>query len=341
MASLKQTAAVSAVLISVISGYGRAQSLIRYIEPAEHAYSIEVPRNWSVHGGIQRRSITQPHSVVQLQSPGGQTFMLLGNPQAISYSTPTPMGMMMGFRPGSFYAPNGDPLIIQPYLSGLQFALTTGRGLLQQGGCGNVQVIESREKPAPATTIAGLPETRTAGEVVLRCERNGITYDAYMFSQTEMFGAPQGNVGAVWNADSSYFVVTPSGQLNEAGVLLTRIITSVRMDPQWVAQQLHAAGASVAATAHRLDQALAAQAQSMRQSFSSAEADRAASQDEMDRLISGFDSYKDSAGNLHTVPYPSDATGWYTNGLGGVAGTRTGQGAGPGWTPMTRVPTGQ
>lgn len=251
------------------------------------------------------------------------------------------MGMMMGFRPGGLYAPNGDPLLIQPYASGLQFALTTGQALLQQGGCGNVQVVKSREKPVPSTNIAGVPETTTAGEVVLRCQRNGVTYDAYMFSQTQMFGVPQSNVGAVWNADNSYFVVTPTGQLDEAGALLTRIVTSVRMDPEWVARQLQLAGASMAATAHRLDQALAAQAQSMRQSFGSPEADRAASQDEMDRLISGFDSYKDPAGNLHTVPYASDATGWYTNGLGAVLGTRTGQGPGPGWTPMTRVPPGQ
>ena len=312
--------------------------MARYVEPNEQAYTIDVPGKWIVHGGIQRRSITQPHSVVMLQSPGGQTFMMLGNPAAISYSTPTQMGVAMGFGEGSLYAPNGDPLMIRSYATGLQFARAAGRDLLQQGGCGDVRVVRARDLPGSSTSIAGVPQTSTTGEVVFRCSRGGIAYDAYMLAQTKMIGVPQSAVGAIWDADTSYFMITPAGELDEAGALLSRIIGSVRMNPQWVSQQIRAAGASAAATADRLDRALAEQAQSLRRSFGAAEADRAASQEEMDRLISGFDTYRDSAGNLHTVPYASDNTGWYSNGLGRVAGTRTGQAPAPGWTPMSRVP---
>ena len=320
------------------AGQTRAQPMARYMEPNEQAYTIEVPSTWVVRGGIQRRSITQPHSVVTLQSPGGQTFIMLGNPAAISYSTPTQMGFAMGFREGSLYAPNGDPMLIRSYATGQQFAITTGRDLLQQGGCDDVHVVRTRGFPSTSTGIAGVPQTSTGGEAVFHCSRRGVAYDAYMFALTRLTGLPQSAVGAIWDADSSYFLVTPAGELDEAGALLSRVIGSVRMNQQWVAQQIRAAGASAAATADRPDRALAEQAQSLRQSFGEAEADRAASQEEMDRLISGFDTYRDPAGNLHTVPYASGNTGWYSNGLGRVAGTRTGEAPGPGWVPMTRIP---
>ena len=322
----------------------------RYTEPNENAYAIEVPNNWTIRGGINRKSMTQPHSVMTIESPQGQTFMLLGNPNAASYSTPTPMGMSMGLRPGMLYAPNGDPMIIQPYRTGTQYAAYLGQMLLQKANCTNIVMTKTRDKPPIQQNSAGVPISTTAGEAFFTCSRNGVNYEAYQFSLTQMFGQPIANVGAVWNADSSYFLVTPSNQLSEAGILLTKILGSVQMNPQWVAQQIRLAGASVQAAAHRLDEALAQQSQMMRQSMQQnaspsgatrgSSLDTASSQDEMDRLISGFDSYKDNSGNLYTVPYASEATGWYTNGLGAVAGTRTGQGPAAGWSQMSRVPTG-
>jgi hypothetical protein len=202
-----------------------------------------------------------------------------------------------------------------------------------------VQVLGSRDRPTSSANIAGVPETNTAGEASFQCERNGIPFDAYMFSKTQMFGQPMGNVGAVWNADTSYFFVTPHGQRDETGALLSRIIGSVQIDQQWYAQQTRAAGASVAAASRRLDEAMATQAQTIRQSFGQAEADRASTQEEFGRLMSGFDEYQDASGGRHSVPY-AQATNWYSNGIGQVVGTH-GRSPGLQWAEMTRVPPGR
>jgi hypothetical protein len=220
-----------AVLLVVATPVMGQQTMKRVVEPNEHAYSLLVPDGWSVEGGIQRRSATQPHSVVSLQSPGGITFILLGNPEAISYSTPTPMGYRPGFRDGALYSPNGDPIIIRQYVSGQQFAAHMGQWLLNKAGCQKVRMFASQPKPAASANIAGVPETNTAGEAFFQCERNGIPFDAYMFSKTQMFGQPTGNAGAVWNADTSYFFVTPHGQREETGALLAWIIGSVQINP--------------------------------------------------------------------------------------------------------------
>jgi hypothetical protein len=84
---------------------------------------------------------------------------------------------------------------------------------------------------------------------------------------------------------------------------------------------------------------MAAQARSIRQSFFQGESDRAATPEELGRLISGVEAYQDAGGNRHSVPY-AQATNWYTSGLGQVVDT---QGRSPGlpWTGMTRVPPGR
>jgi hypothetical protein len=98
---------------------------------------------------------------------------------------------------------------------------------------------------------------------------------------------------------------------------------------------------------YRRDHVLAqAQAQlgdnssSMLGTFSSDTAAAAdANQDEMHRLISGFDEYQTASGDRKSVPYAA-ATNWWTNGRGQTVGTQ-GQAGPAGFQEMTRVPAGR
>ena len=316
-----------------------AQDMTRYVEPHEQAFSIEVPAGWSVSGGINRRSPIQPHNVMTLISSGHGTIVMLGNPQAITYSTPTPLGVKLGFREGTLYSPNGNPTIIEQYKTGRQFALAMGGNLLNKVGCQNVQVIGSRERPVAPTSAEGISQTNTSGEAFFSCEKNGHQYDGYMFSLSTMTGQPDQPGGAIWDADMSYFFATPHGNGMAAGALLSQIIQSVQMNPQWVDAQVGAAHSSMAATSRQMDQFLASESRVIAQSFRDTQAQQAQTQDEMHRLISGFDEYQTANGERKTVTYGA-ATNWWSSNQGTV-GTQGPLSPGAQYTPLTRVPLGQ
>ena len=92
---LLSTATAFALALTVETAMAQDSPWMLYTDPHEHAYTIEVPRGWQVSGGIMRRSALQPYSVVTLRSPGGATEMLLGDANAITYTTMTMLRMRL------------------------------------------------------------------------------------------------------------------------------------------------------------------------------------------------------------------------------------------------------
>jgi NAD(P)H-hydrate repair Nnr-like enzyme with NAD(P)H-hydrate epimerase domain len=81
-------AAFSLIALGSASSFCIAEEFARFTDSTEHAFSVDVPRGWAVTGGIARRSVMQPHVTLTLRSPGGLTFMALGNLHAYTYTLP-------------------------------------------------------------------------------------------------------------------------------------------------------------------------------------------------------------------------------------------------------------
>jgi hypothetical protein len=319
-------------------GAGLAEEFVSYTDPNEHAFTLGVPRGWTVNGGILRRSVLQPHTVVTLWSPRGLTHMAIGNLHAYSYTLPS----LLAPRENTPYAAGADQLWVMRYRTGVQFAqMYAGHFLAQQ--CQNLRLVSARDRPdgsrAPARAANGLTYSATAGEVFVTCERDGHRFEGYVYAQTELTGQP--GIGGIWNAEFTYMFLTPSGNGTAAGLVLSQIIRSYRVDPRWLAVQLkvsaQVADHAIAEASAQLD----ANSRTMTSTFSSdtAAAGRA-NQDEMRRLISGFDEYQTTSGQRKTVPYAT-ATNWWSNAKGQVLGTQGPIGPGGGFTEMKRVPPGR
>lgn len=65
-----------------------------------------------------------------------------------------------------------------------------------------------------------------------------------------------------------------------------------------------------------------------------------ANQEEVTRLISGFDEYRTASGERTTVPYAT-ATNWWSNDKGQIPGTQGPRSPRMDWQDMTRVPPGR
>jgi hypothetical protein len=313
---------------------------VLFTDPHEHAFTIEVPRGWQATGGIMRRSALQPYSVVMLRSPGGATQMILGDSNAITYTTMTLLRMQLRFHEGMMVDGGGEPMWILNYRSGQQFAAIYGERLLAQQ-CQNVRLTTTRNRPEavtrPPQSYAGVPTTAMAGDAFFTCERDGHKFEAYFFSQTNMTGDPQ--KGAIWNAQNTFGFIAPEGRGMAAGIIVAHIIGSAKTDQAWLAQQLKVAGDVARATAVRADAQLAETAQSISSTFAQTQHDASATQEEFGRLISGFDEYQTASGDTKTVPYAT-ASNWWSNSKGQTVGTQGPNAPGLDWQKMTRLPPG-
>jgi hypothetical protein len=336
------TATALVLALTVATAMAQDSPFVLYTDPHEHAFTIEVPRGWQVSGGIMRRSALQPYSVVTLRSPGGATQMILGDSDAITYTTMTVLRMQLRFHEGMLTDVGGDPMWILNYRSGQQFAAAYGQRLLAQQ-CQNVRLMTVRNRPEavthPLQSYAGVPQTSTAGDAFFTCEKDGNKVEAYFFSQTNMTGNPQ--QGAIWNAQNTFGFMAPEGHGMAAGVIIAHIIGSAKTDQNWLAAQLKVAGEVARASAARADAVLDQTAQSINSTFAQTQRDANASQEEFGRLISGFDEYQTASGDTKSVPYAA-AENWWSNSKGQVVGTQGPSAPGLDWQKMTRLPpTGQ
>jgi hypothetical protein len=183
----------------------------------------------------------------------------------------------------------------------------------------------------------------TAGEAFFTCERGGHPFEAYVYSRTVSMGTPQ--TVQQWNADHAGAFLTPKGNGMAAGVVLAHIAGSLRVDQSWLATQVHVSQAVVAQTLAAANRQLDVQREAMEQAFAASSSGSSAtqaeqSQDEMDRLISGFDEYQTSTGERKTVQYGA-ATNWWSNSRGATLGTQSSMSPGSDWAPLNRVPLSQ
>jgi hypothetical protein len=328
-------AAVGLTALLLCCNRSGAEEFVRYTDTTEHAFSLEVPRGWGVNGGIARRSMMQPHTALTLRSPGGLTQIALGNLHAYTYTLPSPLAP----RENTPYAAGADQLWVLQYRTGEQFAQMYAAHFLTQQ-CQKVQLVNARHRAdgsrPPTRAVNGLTYSASAGEAFLTCEKGGHQFEAYVYAQTELTGQP--GTGGIWGAEHTYMFLTPAGNGTAAGIVLSQIVRSYRIDPRWMATQLKVsadlANHAIAQASAQLD----ANSTSIAGTFSSDTAAAArANQDEMHRLISGFDEYQTAGGQRKTVPYAA-ATNWWSNGQGQTRGTQGPIGPGPGFGEMKRVP---
>ena len=108
-----------------------------YTEPAEQAYTTEVPRGWFVTGTVARRAVIGPALYLRLLSPDRQAYVVLGDPSLTIFTTPSNVGL--GGR-----AWQGQ--VVQPYVASIPFAQDYAIHALSNL-CGGLAVDATKARP--------------------------------------------------------------------------------------------------------------------------------------------------------------------------------------------------
>jgi hypothetical protein len=63
---------------------------VKFEDPLEQAFSVEVPRGWTVRGGLFRMGFSDERPMVDLTSPDGRVNVRLGDLSIPAYTIPNP-----------------------------------------------------------------------------------------------------------------------------------------------------------------------------------------------------------------------------------------------------------
>src|SRR5690349_20759116 len=68
-------------------------SWVSFEDPAEHAFSMKVPKDWKVVGGLYRFGPLDPRVMIDLVSPDGKTNIRYGDAHVPPFAVPTPLSI--------------------------------------------------------------------------------------------------------------------------------------------------------------------------------------------------------------------------------------------------------
>jgi hypothetical protein len=234
---------VSVRITGTPSGGGQpALTWVRWQEPREGAFTLEVPSGWNTTGGLFRFASVDTRSAFHVSSPDGQIHISGGDAEIPPFTVLTPTLATSGFREGSWYSPGyGLNMMVRRYLPGLVFAREYVASKAARS-CAELAFTDSRERPDAVQALNALyaqsasyvVSTLTAGEVAFTCRQDSQPMSGYYFSGTKLNQSPG---VAQWYVDYLYGFLAAAPRAAEAQSVLQHAIGSFQINPQWAAMQ--------------------------------------------------------------------------------------------------------
>ncbi len=239
--------------------------LVRWIDPTEHAFSVNVPAGWRVSGGTHRNSPIDARNYVRAESPDGKIKVWINDPNILPRQEPHPAYYRLGWYEGRVVQSVSGPMLIKRFETGARFA----QEFTAQRLCSTPRFLSAFNLPAetrrmnaavaPVAVRAGVRAMPSAGELVYRCgDRFGYTYAVTVLA----FTTPQG--------PRSWAVYELAGYLSDktevvtARYVMNAMKTSLAIDPGWQAQyerQIHDTTGALMEMSNRITQESIRQAQ--------------------------------------------------------------------------------
>lgn len=304
-------------------------------DPVEHAFTVEVPRGWTVKGGLIRMGYSDARPVVDLKSPDGRTNVRLGDVTIPNY-----------FVPNQLHSTEGEI-----YDLGAQAQLTVARYRTGEEYAG--RYVQARFKsvcrsltpqtlnlPDLADYIpSDAPPLQTStGRAAARCDTAQGPETAYAFVRTSLYRG-------FWGVPVLGSFVAPPDQVSAASEILLRCARTFKFIPAWLTYQkrmdqqaLEYQRARQAARRREISREVAQAEMKMQgmknqvNAFERGQARQAAQVEDVGNILTGITPTIDPYGNPRNV-WTGPKSGYWTNGNGQVVNSDSSPG--PGWQPLT------
>ena len=263
---------------------------VTFRDTREGAFTIEVPQGWNVSGGIVRRGSVDYTFAVEAISPDQTQVLFFGDPSIPVYTMPNMATNLAGKREGDILAYPGASMVIAQYQPGNIFAANWGRQRFSRF-CSDVNLRANRPKPNSSQNVTSIQfgavqSTVNVGEAIFTCNLNGRHETGYISAATQINQAAMGS--GIWVLLNGEGFISPPGKTKEVGALLSKMVGSFRLNPQWLAQQQD----TTMKTSEINTQTNEAISRSINETFSNSQK-RLDSVDDFDRAIRGTDLFND------------------------------------------------
>lgn len=218
---------------------------VRWTDPREQAFSLDVPQGWAVEGGLYRAAPTDVRVGFAMTSPDGDIRLTGGDWELPTFTEPNQMLTMTGFREGSWYSPGyGVNFLVRRYVPGLAFAQEYVTTKIVRGGS-DLRFTETRDRPDAVQAFnqiysqygqMGMGVFFTAGEVFFTFRQNNRDLEGYYFAATRRV-QPAGMPSGLWNAEYLFGGTAPPAQKALAEEVLATMVKTFQINPQWAGMQ--------------------------------------------------------------------------------------------------------
>jgi hypothetical protein len=302
----------------------------KYEDPLEQAFTLEVPRGWTVKGGMFRLGYSDHRVMVDITSPDGKINIRLGDLAIPTYFLPNEF-----HHEGEVYDLGAQAQgRVAKYRSGQEFAKAYAKVRFARV-CQNLTPQQTTLPPITKSDTPQGASEASEGEATYACgDRTG-----YVYAQTAL-------MGALWQASSLASYVAPEGQVTLARGVVSHSSKSFQLSPEWVQKQTQLDQEALVYQRQRQQDRMTvfnaqvaqfeARMQAMRNqvnAFERGQAQRQSQFQAIDNVISGITPTVDPYGNTVSVFTGPKSLYWYNPGTGQKVNSDTSPG--PGWEPLT------
>ncbi|MGJ5819333.1 hypothetical protein [Paludibaculum fermentans] len=237
-----------------------ALAFLRWEDPKEGAFSFQVPRGWSVNGGMHRLAPVDTRTGVEMASPDGRVIVTAGDQNIPPFTLPNRTLASTGFGEGSWYpSPFGVKMMVRRYIPAVQFAAEYA-ALRYGRQCQQLRIVDRREHPQIARQISQffsqigggiLEQELTMGAVSFLCVAQGREMAGYVFAGTQR--AVASGIG-MWSVPYlGSFLAAPEA-IPWALEAFGTMARTIRFNEGWLARQRHlnARQATLVAESHAM-----------------------------------------------------------------------------------------
>jgi len=260
--------------------------LAQWVDPTEHAFTVNVPQGWRVTGGVHRTPPVGLLSYVRVESPDGKIHAWINDPSFLQLrQEPTPLYARLGLREGRVVQGlGGQQMLLERFETGARFAQEYAASKV----CGAPQFLSAFNLPsatrrlntevAPAAAQKGLRAIPSAGEAIYRCgDRFGYTYAA-----TILIGPSRS-----WIVYELAGYLSDKVEVDEARYVMNSMRLSFKFDRDWKGRTDRQTAATEGALTEQSNRAEQATIQQMQRSLQQNIAQVQHRQQQFDQMTEG------------------------------------------------------
>lgn len=231
--------------------------LVRWTDPIERAFTVNVPRGWHISGGTHRNSPIDARNYVTAETKDGKVLVWLDAPNILPRQEPHPAYYQLGWFEGRVVQSPAGPLMIERFKTGAQYAEE-----FSSRACNSPQRLSAFDMPRATETInesiaplamrAGVHAQASAGDYTFRCNgRSGYAYAVTVLAYTTADGPHN---WAVYKL-AGYLADRPAVPI--ARYVMDAMVSSIKIDPAWQAaydRQIHDTTGALMAISNQITQ---------------------------------------------------------------------------------------